>query len=35
LEQDEVLLRVDDLPVDMVSGMCCCHQSMMLRVPFG
>ena len=26
LEQDEVLLRVDDLPVDRVSGTCRCHR---------
>jgi hypothetical protein len=35
LEQDEVLLRVDDLPVDEVSGMCCCDRLIMLRVAFG
>jgi len=35
LEQDEVLLRVNDLPVDRVSRVCRCHRSMMLQVAFG
>ena len=35
LEQDEVLLRMDDLQADKVSGMCHCHRLIMLRVAFG
>ena len=34
LEQDEILLRVDDLQADEVSGMCRCHRLMMFRVAF-
>ena len=32
LDQDEVLLRVDDLQVDEVSGMCRCHRLMMFCI---